>query len=98
MPHFSGQPVRYDVLQLGQAMAEQGITATEVAGRIGMSIATVTRTLRGERSSPHTIKLIADELGIRLADLVIVDKSGVSSARRRGRIFAPPGPLDRLGK
>ncbi len=60
----------YKVEILEKKRLKEGLSYTEIAGKLGIHKGTVARTLKGESMKPRTVKLIADYLGIDM-DLIV---------------------------
>jgi len=68
----------YDHARLNFVRERQGLTKTELAGRIGLNVMTVIRCLNGETAHPPTVKKIADALGVDMADVTLQDSGSIS--------------------
>jgi transcriptional regulator with XRE-family HTH domain len=55
--------VQYDVRLMAEDMAAKGWLASDVAGRVGVAVSTVTRFLNGEHQSAPMLKRISKVLG-----------------------------------
>jgi len=56
--------ILYDPEPLVLARARQGMTLAELAHKVGKHISTVSLTLRGLRSSPPTVRSLAEHLNV----------------------------------
>lgn len=60
----------YQVEILERTRLMKGLSYTEIANKLGMHKVTISRTLRGVTMKPHTVKLLADYLGVDMATVV----------------------------
>jgi transcriptional regulator with XRE-family HTH domain len=60
----------YKVEILERTRLIKGLSYTELANKLGLNKVTVSRTLNGVTMKPHTVKLLADCLGVDMGTIV----------------------------
>ena len=60
----------YHVEILEKTRLIKGLSYSELADKLGINKVTVSRTLNGVTTKPHTVKLLADCLGVDMAEIV----------------------------
>jgi transcriptional regulator with XRE-family HTH domain len=60
----------YQVEILERTRLVKGLSYTEIARKLGLHKVTISRTLRGVNMKPHTVKLLADYLGVDMMTIV----------------------------
>jgi transcriptional regulator with XRE-family HTH domain len=60
----------YQVEILERTRLVKGLSYTELANKLGLNKVTISRTLNGITMKPHTVKLLADYLGVDMGTLV----------------------------
>ena len=60
----------YQVEILERTRLVKGLSYTEIANKLGLHKVTISRTLRGVTTKPHTVKLLADYLGVDMVSIV----------------------------
>jgi len=60
----------YQVEILERTRLVKGLSFTELANKLGLNKVTISRTLNGVTMKPHTVKLLADYLGVDMGTLV----------------------------
>ena len=61
---------KYQVEILERTRLVKGLSYSELADELGLNTMTVSRTLRGVNMKPHTVKLLADYLGVDMVTIV----------------------------
>jgi transcriptional regulator with XRE-family HTH domain len=60
----------YQVEILERTRLVKGLSYSDLANELGLNIMTIARTLRGATMKPHTVKLLADYLGVDMVTIV----------------------------
>ena len=60
----------YQVEVLERTRLVKGLSYTDLANELGLNTMTISRTLRGVNAKPHTVKLLADYLGVDMVTIV----------------------------
>jgi transcriptional regulator with XRE-family HTH domain len=60
----------YQVEILERTRLLKGLSYTDLANELGLHKVTIARTLRGATMKPHTVKLLADYLGVDMVTIV----------------------------
>jgi transcriptional regulator with XRE-family HTH domain len=60
----------YNVEILEKTRLIKGLSYSELANKLGINKVTVSRTLNGVTTNPHTVKILADCLGVEMTTLV----------------------------
>lgn len=63
----------YQVEILERMRLIKGLSYSELANKLGINKVTVSRTLNGVTMNPHTVKLLADCLGVEMSAIVKQD-------------------------
>jgi transcriptional regulator with XRE-family HTH domain len=60
----------YQVEILERTRLLKGLSYTDLSNELGLHIMTIARTLKGVNKKPHTVKLLADYLGVDMGTIV----------------------------
>lgn len=60
----------FKVEMLERKRLEKGLSYTDIAKSLGLNKVTVSRTLNGVTMKPHTVKLLADYLGVDMGKML----------------------------